>query len=172
MANPPSPASPTSAAAIEAIVDALRATLSVIEASADIARDEATNAETKQESKYDTRAIEASYLAGAQSKRAREAREALARYEALRRPRPAAGVRGAETVTGPALVTLRDDEDREHHYFLGPGAGGLGVTVAGLPVRVITPASPLGRALIGAELDDPVQPTGARELTLAAIDPA
>lgn len=155
---------PTREAVLRAISAALRETVSVLDASAGIARDEATNDETRQEGKYDTRAIEASYLAGAQSKRADEARTALGRYAALPASPPP-----THTVAGPALVTLVDDEQRAHHYFLGPGAGGLRVRVDGVDVLVITPDSPLGRALLGASEGDEVTVAGRPALVLARV---
>ena len=47
----------------------MEARYEVLRQAANIAKDEATHQETKQEGKYDTRAIEAAYLAGAQAER-------------------------------------------------------------------------------------------------------
>lgn len=144
-------------AVLDAIVAALEHQLGVARAAADIARDEATNEETKQESKYDTRAIEAGYLAGAQSRRLGEMAATLGRYARLPRE-----VEEREVVDGPALVGLSGAEG-EVFYFVGPGAAGLRVTVDGVLVRVVSPSSPLGGALVGAEVDDEiVLPSGER----------
>ncbi len=144
---------PTRAQAIDAVLAALRETLAVLEASANQARDEATHEDTKQEGKYDTRAIEAGYLAGAQARRAVETADAVRRIAALPREE-----RDDDVIAGPCLVTLRSDAGAQRHYLLAPCAGGLIARVGEFEVRVITPSSPLGSALVGAEVDDEVRP--------------
>lgn len=150
-------------AVLDAIVAALEHQLEVARAAADIARDEATNEETKQESKYDTRAIEAGYLAGAQSRRLGEMAATLGRYARLPRD---AGER--EVVDGPALVGLNGAEG-DVFYFVGPGAAGLRVTVDGVLVRVVSPSSPLGGALVGAEVGDEIALPNGERLELVRV---
>ena len=62
--------------------DALRATLeaelSILDAMVTAARDEATSAESRPENKYDTRALEASYLAAGQGERLATLRQLVA----------------------------------------------------------------------------------------------
>lgn len=144
-------ATPDRASALAAIVAALHAAAVTARAQASIARDEATGEESKQEGKYDTRAIEAGYLAQAQAKRLAEAELAYQRFAAL----DAEATR--ERVDGPCLVSVEDDAGEVAHYFVGPAAGGLRVDVDGAVVRVITPASPLGRSLLGLEADDELE---------------
>lgn len=149
------------ARAIDAVVDALRETLRVIEASAAVARDEATHADTRQEGKYDTRAIEAGYLAGAQARRAADAASALRRIDALPRRERDDGV-----VAGPCLVVLVSAAGERRHYLLAPCGGGLTARVGAITVRVITPSSPLGQALLGTEVDDEVSVAGTDDIWL------
>ena len=53
-------------------------------------REEATDEQSKAENKYDTRGLEASYLARGQSRQARETEAALEQFAALaRQPAPA-----------------------------------------------------------------------------------
>jgi len=154
--------------ALTAIRTALRERASVLQANADVARDEATHEDSRAENKYDTRAIEAGYLAGAQAKRARDAAADAAWFEAL----PDAGP-GGDAVRGPALVALEDDDGVVHHYFVAARAGGLRVDVGDTAVRVVTLDAPLGRALVGAEVDDDVEvDVGAerRSFVLLRID--
>ncbi len=55
-----------------------------------------------------------------------------------------------------ALVQLEDDEGASRLVFLGPAAGGLRLTFDGEEIMVITPASPLGRELIGKRCGDQI----------------
>ncbi|MFT4704848.1 MAG: hypothetical protein ACI81R_002556 [Bradymonadia bacterium] len=135
------------ATVIQAIRTSLRETAEVAKAQGRAAQDEATNDETKQESKYDTRAIEAAYLAQAQGGRLAETERALGIFEQL----SSDGSR--DRVDGPCYCELLTEEG-VRHYFIGPVAGGLKVEVAGERVLVITPASPLGKSLLGCEPDD------------------
>jgi transcription elongation GreA/GreB family factor len=129
---------------IQHIVDKLAADLSLYFKAASAARDEATHEQSKAENKYDTRGLEASYLARGQSKQAAELEQALHQFQALT-------LRdfGPETpVDIGALVEL--GVGKEHSwYFIGPRAGGTEVTHAGNEITVITPQSPIGQLLVG-----------------------
>lgn len=144
--------------------EALEGELRVLEAMVASARDEATSAESKAENKYDTRALEASYLAAGQGVRLAELRTLatwLDQQDATRAHR---------SVGSGALVTLHDDTG-ERWVLLGP-AGGHVVTVSGTRVALISAGSPLGLALAGLEVGDEAEvpaPGGVRTLELAAI---
>ena len=140
--------SPSRSEVLAAIIGALEGAIAVLEAQASVARSEATGDESRQESKYDTRAIEAGYLAGAHSKRLLQVVEDLKRYRALAPPTD------TDVIDGPSLVALAREGGAIDYFFLGPAAAGLRVTVADHEVLVITPAAPLGRALIGAAAGD------------------
>ncbi|MEZ4484062.1 MAG: GreA/GreB family elongation factor [Syntrophotaleaceae bacterium] len=56
-----------------------------------------------------------------------------------------------------ALVQLEDEAGGSRFIFLGPAAGGLCLTSGGQEIMVITPASPLGRGLLGRRCGDTVQ---------------
>ncbi|MGE9266925.1 MAG: hypothetical protein ACQKBY_02415, partial [Verrucomicrobiales bacterium] len=88
----------------------------------------ATGAETKSEGKYDTRAVEAAYLAEAQRKQLAQQRAALASLEKFTPP--------AFTDTDPialgALVEVEED-DEIRFYLLAPAGGGLGTPPLGWP---------------------------------------
>jgi transcription elongation GreA/GreB family factor len=127
----------------------------------------ATHEESKPENDKDTRAIESSYLARGQAQRVVELTHDLTSASALvLRPF------GADTpVAMTALVEL-DDGDRTAFYFLAPVGGGLTIDVDGTAVRVLTPASPLGLALLGQVVGGDVEvrtPQGLRQYSLAAV---
>jgi transcription elongation GreA/GreB family factor len=111
---------------------------------AQFARAEATHEQNKAENKYDTRGLEASYLARGQSRQAAEIEAAITEFEKLN-VRPFAP---GEAIGLGALVEL------EHHgekslYFLGPRAGGTEIIHDKKEILVITPQSPLGEQLLG-----------------------
>jgi len=153
--------------ALQAIVDRLGEELAVATAQVHHARDEATSEQSKAENKYDTRATEASYLAGAQNRRQLELQKNLALFDRLRASAPVT----REAIDGPCLVAVRDSSGEVVWLFLGPAAGGTRVIVGGVAVVVVTPQAPQGRALMGAMVDDEVvvADTG-RRLTVVRID--
>ena len=108
------------------------------------ARAAATDGESRAENKYDTRGLEASYLARGQSIQAREIAAARRQFAALETRAFGPG----EAVTLGALVELAGGGERLW-YFLGPAAGGTEIMHEGREVLVITPGSPLGRELLG-----------------------
>jgi transcription elongation GreA/GreB family factor len=112
---------------------------------------EATDDENKAEDKYDTRGLEASYLAMGQSKKAEEAAEALAQFQAL----PLRDFTVTDPISLGALVLLKGQESS--CYFIGPRAGGTQISREGRDVMVITPQSPLGRQLMGRKQGDLLQ---------------
>lgn len=134
------------------ILASLQSELDLLTSAALATHAEATDEENKAEDKYDTRGLEASYLAHGQSKAAEEAALALAQFRALS-PRDAIP---GDPISLGALVTVTDAAGRTAHYYLGPRAGGTEVTLGDRTVMVITPQSPLGRELVGRRLGDRV----------------
>jgi hypothetical protein len=133
-------------AVVRAICATLAQELESIERVAAMARDEVASEESKQESKYDTRATEASYLARGQAWRIAELRQIASWFDRLDPLRPAseaAGLGSLVHVTG----------HRDAWLFLAP-IGGPRVQLDGQVVRVISPESPLGGALMGLEQDE------------------
>jgi len=58
------------------------------------------------------------------------------------------------------------------HYFIAPAGGGVRVTVAGTEVRVVTPQSPIARALLGKLTGDDLElrtPQGTSECSIASV---
>jgi transcription elongation GreA/GreB family factor len=70
-----------------------------------------------------------------------------------------------------ALVTLVGQEGRLL-YFIGPGAGGTQIVCNAEAVTVITPQSPIGRALVGLKAGEGVPPLNGRgpRSRIVAID--
>lgn len=130
-------------ALLKKVVARLRDELSLYAKAARSARAEATDEQSKAENKYDTRGLEASYLARGQSRQAAEITAAITELEAMT---PRAFAPG-EPIQPGALVTLEVGRERLH-YFLLPRGGGTEVTAGGTEILVITPQSPVGQAVL------------------------
>jgi len=96
----------------------------------------------RQEGKYDTRALETSYLASAQSHHAKDLIDNLKAYHNLTLPE------NPNSVSLGCVVTTLSTEDKEV-FFIGPAHGGIEVEVDGRIAYVVTTQSRIGRALIG-----------------------
>ncbi len=134
---------------LDQIVARLQTELELLTTAALATHAEATDEENKAEDKYDTRGLEASYLAHGQSKAAEETAQALAHFQGIV-PRDFAA---HEPIGLGALVAL----DGAGRYFMGPRAGGTEIKLTSGSVLVITPQSPLGRQLLGRRQGDIVQ---------------
>jgi transcription elongation GreA/GreB family factor len=109
----------------------------------------ATHEESEAEDQYDTRGLEASYLAGAQAKRVAEVEQALHIIKSL----PFKDFTEGDQIGATALIELEHD-GKTNFCLLLPQGGGLSVEHGGHHVQVITPKSPLGEALIGRKVGD------------------
>ena len=139
-------------AIIKKITDKLVGELEVYFRAAQFSRAEATHESNKAENKYDTRGLEASYLARGQSKQAADLEAAIAEFEKL-------GVRkfaDGDAIAMGALVELEHAGEKSF-YFLGPRAGGTEVIHDKKEILVITPQSPLGEQLMGKKSGDQPQ---------------
>ncbi|MBU6301120.1 MAG: hypothetical protein KGS60_06180 [Verrucomicrobia bacterium] len=113
------------------------------------ARGYATDPGSKAESKYDTRSLEAAYLAIGQAGKAEELAAALASFDAF----PWPDIRPGDAVAPGALVEL--DFDGDHVCCLvAPGGGGVTCRCEGLEVIVITTQAPLYHRLAGRRTGD------------------
>ena len=119
----------------------------------------ATHAEAKAENDKDTRGLEQSYLARGQAQRVAELEAAASDVAAMKLRTFADG----DAIAMSALVVV-DDDGKPQRYFIAPGGGG---TALG-DVQVVTPASPIGAALLGKRVDDVVEFRG-RELEITTI---
>ena len=125
---------------IKQIVVGLTESLEILQKAAQASRAEATHESSKAENKYDTRGLEASYLAGGQMRQAKEIMDAINLYEVLTTRK----FTKDEPIDLTALVELETD-GASNLYFIGPKSGGLEIKVKGQEIMVITPQSPLGQ---------------------------
>lgn len=108
-----------------------------------------THEDNRAESDKDMRATEASYLARGQAMRVQALEEDVQRVTLM----TLRAFASSDPIALSALVEL-EVAGVTSRVFLAPAGGGA--RLAG-DVQVITPASPLGRALLGARVDDEVE---------------
>lgn len=139
-------------ALIKKITAKLTGELEVYFRAAQYARAEATHEQNKAENKYDTRGLEASYLARGQSRQAAELESAIAEFEKL----TVRKFTEVEPINIGALIVLEVNGETLY-YFLGPRAGGTEILHDKKEILVITPQSPLGEQLVGRKTGDQSQ---------------
>jgi transcription elongation GreA/GreB family factor len=111
----------------------------------------ATHEENRAEHAKDTRATEQSYLARGLAKRVEEMRQTADNLSTL----SLKSFDAEDPIGLTALVVLRDADDSTHQtWWLVPGPGGLELSPDDQPVRTLTAAAPLGRALMGLQVGD------------------
>ena len=139
-------------AILKKIIAQLVGELEVYVRAAQYSRAEATHEQNKPENKYDTRGLEASYLARGQSKQLAELEAAIVEFEKIGARKFGAG----DAIAVGALVEL-EQLGEKMFYFIGPRAGGTEVIHDKQEILVITPQSPLGEQLVGKMAGDQPQ---------------
>lgn len=128
------------------------------------ARLDAIDGEMKQEGKYDTRAIEASYLAGAQKRRLEEIIIEIQTLRSL----SVHEITPSTTVVVGSLVCIDSPEGEKLWFYISPTSGGVDVSDHGL-VKVISVQSPLARSMIGCGVGEEISNTLAPPALKASI---
>jgi transcription elongation GreA/GreB family factor len=154
---------------VAALLAKLEEELANMRRAAKDAREAATHEEAKPENDKDTRALEASYLAGAQAARVREIEGAIKGITSM----PLLDLHG-KPIQSSAVVTLEDEDEERTRFFVAPFGGGINLTAGELAVQVVTPQSPRGQALLGRSEGDAIEVRGtrtvrARELTIVEV---
>jgi hypothetical protein len=139
-------------ALIKKIIAKLAEELDVYFRAAQFSRAEATHESSKAENKYDTRGLEASYLARGQSKQAAELKSAITEFENL----PVKKFAPNDPIDLSALVEL-DQAGERSFYFIASRAGGTEIVHDKREILVITPQSPLGAQLVGKKAGEQLQ---------------
>jgi transcription elongation GreA/GreB family factor len=144
-------------ARLAAALDAARAAHAATHAAA-------THEEARAENDKDTRGLEQSYLARGQAQRVEDLAAELAAVEAM-----ALRAFGDDDAIAAGAVVDATAGDTRHRYFIAPG--GAGEVLDG-GVQVVTPRSPLGRALCGRRAGDDTEvqvPSGRRTLEITDV---
>ncbi len=136
---------------VACIIRQLEADILIAEQAVKTARDTATHKDCLGSSKYETMGTEAAYLAHGQGRRLLAIQRALAYFKQLKLPESTASIALC------SLVTLTDEHGQEKHVWVAGDAGGLEIRHNKKIITVITPQSPLGRALLGKEQGEEVE---------------
>jgi hypothetical protein len=158
-------------AVIQGIVAKLEDNLAVQVHAAKDAHMAATHSESSAETKWDTFGLESSYLAEGQQKRVEETTVALYYFKQQLQKHSLTCVTPTTSVT-PATISVTpkarqkietlcyvtlDCNDQLLYFVLAAQAGGLKIIVDDKTVTVITPGSPIGKAMkdkmVGDEID-------------------
>lgn len=137
---------------LQAVIEKLEAEMLVMENAAAVAREAATHEESIAEDKYDTRGLEASYLAGAQARRAAELAMVIHAFKNLE-----LGVFKKSDPVGQSSLVELETESKKSLFFVAPNGGGISVEVEGKKVQVLTPSSRLGAGIYGKKIGDVVE---------------
>ena len=125
--------------------------------------------DNKPENDKDMRSTEASYLARGQAERARELERGLALLSSM----PLRSFASGERISASALVEL-ESRGATIIGFVLPAGGGqrLPAGSISMEVQVITPTSPLGKALMGLTEGDTAEvatPQGVRTYEIVSV---
>jgi transcription elongation GreA/GreB family factor len=126
-----------------------------------------THEDNKPENDKDMRSTEASYLARGQAERARELERSVGLLASLlvRTFGP------NDKITATALVELQQGKSKLVCFVL-PAAGGQRIRIDGTDVQVVTPTSPLGKALMGLSEGDEAEvstPQGTKMYEVVSV---
>jgi transcription elongation GreA/GreB family factor len=145
------------------LLASLTQTLEAARAAHAAALEGATHTEARAENDKDTRGLEQSYLARGQAQRVAELELGVAHIEAM----ALRVFTSRDAIASGALIAV-DEDGKRTHYFMAPAGGG---SVIGGDIQVITPASPVGRALAGKRVEDVVElKIGAKTRELEIVE--
>jgi transcription elongation GreA/GreB family factor len=134
---------------IESIRGELRSQLERLASAARDAHAAATDSDSKAESKYDTRTLEASYLAKGQAKQVEEIAEQVRIFEGWQ----PSDFEMTAPIDAGALVEV-DLQGVTAYFLLAPAAGGLTLDYLDSELTLLTPESPLYQKLLGRQVGD------------------
>lgn len=138
----------------------LEAQLATARASHAAATEGAIADDARPENDKDTRGLEQSYLARGHAQRVADLEAAVAAIAAM-------STAAATRVSIGALVSIEED-DRVRQLFVAGHGGGL---VLSTDITVVTPTSPMGKALLGKQVDDECElVAGGAQRTLVITD--
>jgi transcription elongation GreA/GreB family factor len=149
---------------VSQLIHQLELDLSALTEVAHSAKEYVTAGDVKSDGKYDTRAIEASYLAGAQEKRVEEIKLDIQMLKDLE-------LHPTTTAQLGSLVKIKLKND-ERFYFISSTAGGSIVDINGTAVLVISVFSPIGSEVLNLSADNSFEvetPAGIRHYLVTAV---
>lgn len=161
----PAPESPRKRELKALLHDALEQQLTAARVAHHAAVEGATHEEARPENDKDTRGLEQSYLARGHAQRVADLEAGLVSLAEM----SVLEVGDGAPIALGAIVKI-DDGDHLRSFLLAPAGGGM---VLPGDITVLTPTSPIGRALLGRGVDDECEVGSgahARTLTIVAVE--
>lgn len=124
----------------------------------------ATDEEHRARGKYETFSLENSYLARGQAQRVEDTRSTLATLRAMKMTELPADA----PVQMGARVEVTDETGTPDHFWLVPAGGGEEIEWEGQVIQLLTPHSPLARALLKKKAGQTV-PFAGRTLHIQSV---
>ena len=156
-------------ALLQALTDHIQSDLEALLRRQADTQEGATHEENRAEHAKDTRATEEGYLARGLATRAEDVRQTLTLLASLQLQ----AFTELEAIGSTAIVVTREsDEGLEQSWWLVPAPGAIELLHSGRKIRTLSPASPLGRALIGLHVGDEgsfATPGGVRSFEIIEI---
>jgi len=134
---------------LDELIGKMKSEMQQLEEAAKSNKDFATDQEFKAESKYDTRALEASYLASAEASRVEDLKLQIQMLEEVDLRLSSK----SEEVCIGSLVDLRHN-NQDRSYFVIPTSGGTLIKVEDRAVLVVSVFSPIGDAVLGLKVGE------------------
>ena len=133
------------------LVDALGRARDTVAAAQRGTQEGVTHADARSEGDKDMRATEASYVARGQAMRVEALDADVAKVTSMKLRRF-----GPDDPAALSALVVLDQDGAQRVILLAPAGGGVRLCSQGREIDVVTPASPLGRALLGARVGDAV----------------
>lgn len=134
---------------VDTLINKIKEDIKQAEAASSSASEYVKEGDIKSDGKYDTRGIEAGYLAGAQQRRVEELKLELQLLEEI----PVRDFSKNEEVSIGALVDIKFN-GQVRKYFVAPTAGGTMINIDGVTILVISTFSPIGDAVFGTKVGE------------------
>ena len=133
---------------VDQVIKALQMDYEVSVSAINEAAETATHEENVARSKYETKSVEAAYLVEGHLRRNGELENEISAFRSMR----IRDFNDESRVLLSALVELEKSDGSIQQVFMGPQAGGRQV----LGITIVTPLSPLGKAILGKSMGDEI----------------
>lgn len=127
----------------------------------------ATHEEAKADSKWDTQALESSYIAAGHAMRAKDLNNDIQTLQSMLLDMDP--VNADKIVTGSLIECIFENDEESSLLYISSHGGGVEFTVQDKKVTVISPATPLGKNLLGSRVGDSVSLLDGSKLSIEKL---
>ena len=115
----------------------------------------ATHEEAKAESKWDTQALESSYIAAGHAMRAKDISNDIQSLQAILLDMDV--MSSNKIVTGSLLYCIFEKDNAANYFYLSSHGGGIEFKIEEHSITILNPSTPLGRILLDSKVGDTVK---------------